>query len=285
MGSILSSIRPSTWHFPSPGLYGVMTRLFYPNLVDSLVSVWLPRRCLHCGAVVPGVPTRSPGLPGRGALCVECAVLLDESQLMRFDLPLSVGPFALAARWMFSDASPVRSLHHAFKYEGRTDMGPVLAGALAEVVRAVAPQGTGWPGAGHPGTGWPGAGSVVCTGVPSHRLRVLERGYCQAHLLAECLAAELGVPVRGRLLERREHARSQTAFSAAERRRNVAQAFRIVGSADIPPAVVLVDDVVTTGATLLACAGALRSAGCQWVLLAAPGVRPPLPLGGHFQPV
>ncbi len=197
---------------------------------------------------------------------------------MPCDLPLTVGTTMLAARWLFSDASPVRSLHHAFKYEGRTDVAPVLARPLACVVRDLLPPG--W----QKGHGLFSGNLPVCTGVPSHRLRVLDRGYCQAHLLAESLAAELGVPFRGRLLERREHTQSQTVLSASDRRKNVARAFHRTPHARVPPAVILVDDVVTTGATLSGCADALRAAGCRYLLLAAPGVRPPLPLGGHFQP-
>lgn len=197
---------------------------------------------------------------------------------MRCDLPLMVGTTLLAARWMFSDTSPVRSLHHAFKYEGRADVAPVLAGPLAGAVRGLLPPG--WK----EGRGMFADGPPVCTGVPSHRLRVLDRGYCQAHLLAESLAAGLGVPFRSRLLERREHTLSQTTLSAADRRRNVARAFHLAPNACVPPAIILVDDVVTTGATLAGCAHVLRSAGCRFLFLAAPGVRPPLPLGGHFQP-
>lgn len=250
-----------------------MRTRFYQNLVESVVSLWLPVRCVHCKRV-----------SARGGdLCAACATLLEDSRLMHYDLPLSVGPFPLMSRWVFSDASPVRSIHHAFKYEARTDLAPVLARPLAQVLRGLRGPHAPLACVGVPlaCVGVP----MACVGVPSHRLRVLERGYCQAAVLAQCLAAELGVPYLGGLLERREHASSQTLLSAAERLANVRRAFRFTGSGAAPKTVVLVDDVVTTGATLLACAQVLVAAGARHVVLAAPAVRPPLPGDGHFNPV
>jgi predicted amidophosphoribosyltransferase len=257
---------------------------FYPNLVEGVMSMWLPRRCLHCGAFLPYAGEALGREALKRALCTPCRMLLADSRLMPCDLPLRVGSMRLAACWMFSDASPIRSLHHVFKYEGRADVAPLLAAPLADVVRRLLPTEPASAFVTAPEGPRP-IGPPVCSGVPSHRLRVLDRGYCQAHVLAESLAAELDVPVVRGILERRGQTRSQTTLSAVERRDNVARAFHLAADACVPPAVILVDDVVTTGATLIGCANILRASGCRFLLLAAPGVRPPLPLGGHFKPV
>ena len=99
--------------------------------------------------------------------------------------------------------------------------------------------------------------------VPLHPSRGAERGFNQADLLAAAVARPLGLRVIGGLVRLRDTP-PQTGLSAAARRRNVAGAFqssrRFTGLD-----VVLVDDVLTTGATARACAKALRRAGARRV--------------------
>ena len=103
--------------------------------------------------------------------------------------------------------------------------------------------------------------------VPLHWLRKLRRGYNQADFIARCVAAELAVPACCRLLVRRRFTRSQTRLDPEQRRSNVASAFavRLRALARLRKRfslrhILLVDDVYTTGATLLACHRALRAA-------------------------
>jgi len=104
-------------------------------------------------------------------------------------------------------------------------------------------------------------GAVVVE-VPLHPSRLRSRGFNQAGLLADSLAAGAAVPRPGSVLVRRRETPPQTGLSAAHRRRNVEGAFVVRRKASVAGrAVVLVDDVMTTGATLRACARALRLAG------------------------
>src|SRR5207237_6401269 len=91
-----------------------------------------------------------------------------------------------------------------------------------------------------------------------------ERGFNQAALLAERLARVLGVPLRQRWLARTRATVPQTALSATERRVNVRGAF-VASTSAAGADVVLVDDVLTTGATAAECARALRAAGARSV--------------------
>lgn len=98
----------------------------------------------------------------------------------------------------------------------------------------------------------------VVVPVPLHRSRLRRRGFNQAELMARSLAEKIKTPVSDRL-EAVRRTRDQVELSAAGRRANVEGAFRMRGA--VRGRALLVDDVFTTGATLSACAGALRRAG------------------------
>jgi ComF family protein len=138
----------------------------------------------------------------------------------------------------------IRDAIHAFKFGGRQ--------ALARPLAALLTEGSGRP------VLPPDVAALVP--VPLARARRRERGFNQAALLAERLGAALGVPVRARWLARVQATQPQTELGAAERRANVRGAF----AADAAVAgrhVIVVDDVLTTGATAAECARVLRAAG------------------------
>ena len=113
----------------------------------------------------------------------------------------------------------------------------------------------------------PSPGAVVIP-VPLHRRRLAARGYNQALEIARPLARRLGCRLDDGLVLRVRATREQSALSARARRRNVAGAFRLRGPADFSHAV-LVDDVVTTGATTREIAALLRRGGCARVSVVA----------------
>jgi len=152
---------------------------------------------------------------------------------------------------------PLREAIHGFKYEGARALAPLLGEMLY----------AGWLAARLPGE--------VVVPVPLHPRRLRERGYNQSQLLARELARLAGLRLDDRTLRRERHTRPQVTLNAAERRANVEGAFGC-GPALAGEAVLLVDDVFTTGATLAACAAALKAAGARSVwaltLARAPGL-------------
>ncbi|MGZ4103796.1 MAG: ComF family protein [Actinomycetota bacterium] len=106
-----------------------------------------------------------------------------------------------------------------------------------------------------------GLRAEVVTYVPSTRAQLAERGFNTAHELARALARDMRRPCRGVLVKVRATA-DQAGLGRDQRRRNQAGAFR---ARTVRGSILLVDDVMTTGATADACARALRSAGAAEV--------------------
>ena len=144
-------------------------------------------------------------------------------------------------------AEPVVSAIHRFKYGA----APELCGALSSLsARGIDLLGV------EPGDVW--------VPVPLHPLRLAERGYNQAALLARELSRAARGPMDARCLRRLRHTEQQAKRDRRERSENVTGAIAVRNRiARQPRRVVLVDDVVTSGATLAACIGALRAAGDQ----------------------
>lgn len=235
-----------------------LTRTLRPFL-DDLASLVFPERCRLCGAgdidawrATPGARVSSRLQNGR----------LRRRILGSFDLPLRllcdpccrsivraapVDPDASPADVAAFEATPALfSLVHAFKYDAVIELAPWLGAYLARAASHLRE-----------------AGPVALVPVPLHASRLAERGFNQSSVLAHEVAARLGVPVWEGLLERRRATPPVAQLAHAERRAQVRGAFaQRARPTSCAPRLVLVDDVVTTGATRDAARAALeRSLG------------------------
>lgn len=157
-------------------------------------------------------------------------------------------------------AGTARRLVQRFKYEADFAAGRLLARLLAECVR------TGLPG-----------GADLLVPVPLHRRRLGARGFNQAALLARACGRQLGLPVDVAALRRVRRTRALAGLHPEERVAEVAGAFTVRRPGAVAGRrVLLVDDVLTTGATAEGCCRALREAGAAWtaVAVAARVLRP-----------
>jgi predicted amidophosphoribosyltransferase len=140
---------------------------------------------------------------------------------------------------------------HALKYGGIFPLGTLFGRLLGSVIAA----------SGRP------VGFDGIVPVPLHSLKNVERTYNQAEKIAEGVSGVLGTPLLPGVVERCRYTSSQTGLTSKARSRNMAGAFR-PGRRRCPDRVLLVDDVLTTGATLVSAAGALRDAGASSVAFA-----------------
>ncbi len=158
-------------------------------------------------------------------------------------------PPYLFARSAAPYTGTVREALHAFKFLGQAS----LAAPLLDLILEVCAGTERLPG-------------DLVVPVPLHPARERERGYNQSALLARRLARRLRLPCRMRALERRRATRAQTELTGRERRRNVLGAFSVAEPRVVRDRhVVLVDDVLTTGATVAECARVLIRAGARTV--------------------
>lgn len=225
-------------------------------MLSALESLLLPVACLSCEQTVPGDEPlcdlcRLSLRPIAAPRCARCHQTLDPWErsdaqaLGRMDCGLChswPGTLAWVASAVWLDTpGAARDLVHALKYDGWQSAARPMARAIAR----------------HCGSHLKDA---VLVPVPLGRTRLRERGYNQAEVLARALGALTGARVE-LLLDRPKETRSQTSLSKAERQANVTGAFAKRPGVSASARLILVDDVLTTGATLCAAAEALRQAG------------------------
>jgi ComF family protein len=201
--------------------------------------------CAPCWAALPlglepGCPVCGEPFPGLGGTlpCEACR--------------RAPPPYGFA-RAVSAYEGGMREAIHALKFAGRAVLAAPLGRLLAEAAPAALPVA-------------PGEWAEGLVPVPLHPARLAERGFNQAVLLAAPCAAAWRVPVLGRALVRSRPTRPQTDLDAEARRANVRDAFSVARPAEVAGRrLLLVDDVLTTGATAGAAARALRAAGAAAV--------------------
>ena len=231
---------------------------------DALVSVLFPAGCRLCERVLAHASTvpiceecLGSFLALGGALCETCGQPLAAWSLGgERATESSVCPecqnrgygFDRARSYALYQAELVRAIV-LLKFERVEPLARWFAGRLAEVARNQ------------------GLEADIVVPVPLHRQRERERGYNQADLIAKPLARKLGLPYRAVLLVRTKPRPDKHILSLEERWDSVRGAFATRPGTKVDNLrVLLVDDVMTTGATLDACARALRGAGAKSVI-------------------
>lgn len=218
-----------------------------PMLLDWL----LPPHCLLCG--LPSGPACictvcKKSLTRAGPRCRQCGLpLTTEDDNLCGQCILRPPPFDVVVyplQYLF----PADRLVQAFKFQRQHTAGRILARLMCEWITS---QPVDYPDALIP--------------VPLYTLRLFKRSFNQSYELAAYIGQVLDIPLQATSLRRHRNTRAQSGLDRSQRRHNVRGAFSWRGQWPPPRHVALVDDVMTTGTTVIECARILRKAGAKHV--------------------
>ena len=225
-----------------------LAREIFSDFVDMVFPVF----CLACS---------DPVVKGEKMICTACAVNLPYTDYhLRHDNALSMRfwgkiPIEYALAYLtFTPKGRVQQILHKFKYKGAKELGLLLGN---------------WYGASLQNAGLSDKFDLSVP-VPLHKAKMRLRGYNQADVFGAGLSQTLGIEHSGDALKRNVFTQTQTNKARLQRWENVEQVFAVQDSQQVAgKRILLVDDVITTGSTLEACAKVLYAAGAQKVSIAA----------------
>ena len=209
--------------------------------LHSILNLFYPRVCAACGESL---------LKDEETVCLKCRYLLPKTGYeLNPDNPLAqifygrVKFHAVTACFFFAKSGKVQHLIHELKYKGNIEAGVFLGQQLGETIKdAPLFQGIDY-----------------LIPVPLHPKREKQRGYNQSLMIAKGINEVTGIPIGDKYLIRAVNTATQTKKSAEERYKNVKDIFEVRFPEELEGKhVLLIDDVLTTGATLESCAHQLE---------------------------
>ena len=217
-----------------------------------LFDFFLPRFCPGCNKKL---------LHDENPICIDCLssiLIADEVRLQNeYDRKFSSEKIIedFYARYVFETDKTLQHVIHALKYQKQFKLGTFLGEILSEGIKRL-----NWQ-------------IDLIIPVPIHHLKKAERGYNQSDYLAKGLSKGLNIPYSTKLLKRTKHTETQTHLDINERAINVANAFKVKNPKLIKgKSFLLVDDIITTGATTQECARALVNGGAKSVYACSIGI-------------
>jgi len=207
---------------------------------DDFLGLIFPRICIGCGNSL---------WKHEKIVCDTCFYHLPRTNFhQQIDNPVCkifwgrVDVLSAASFLLFNKGGKVQNLIHSLKYKGRKDVGIFLGEEYGKILKESSPFSL----------------SGVIVPVPLHRKKYLKRGYNQSEQFAIGLSSSMGIPYSTQCLFRKDETETQTHKSRFLRWKNVKDIFYIKDPSKIAGArILLVDDVVTTGATLESCVSVL----------------------------
>lgn len=208
-------------------------RTLYSRLWQPVYHLFFPRLCEACGDELLG---------NESFLCIRCWTVLPETGFQRqpenpaqLQFLGRVPVEQTACLYYFHTGSRLQQVMHAFKYRGGTELGSELGRRFGHRLAEAS-----WA-----------SGADYLVPVPLSARKQKERGYNQSECLALGMAESLGLPVASEAVQRVRHTSTQTHKTRQERLLNMHSAFEVREPAKLDGRhLILVDDVLTTGATL-----------------------------------
>lgn len=220
---------------------------FISELLTDFLELIYPTLCIGCNKTLEGEET---------LLCVHCRMQMPETNSHRLNESELIYKFAgrvkiehVAAFYRFTKGSVVQKLIHAMKYKDQPEAAMVVGSWYGYRLRTECP--------------WLDEIDALIA-VPIHKRRLRKRGYNQANQVAEGLSTMTALPFYTDTMVRKRFQGSQTHKNRLQRWLNVQTVFAVVRPEMIAGKhIAIVDDVLTTGATIESCAIELHRAGCR----------------------
>ena len=215
----------------------------FKEIRESLLHVVFPHVCDGCGSDLVNIESR---------LCIRCLSSLPETNFelhpnnpVEKDFWGRLPIISASAHLYFTKESLVQHLMHQLKYKGNKDLGLQLGRLMGNALKSA--------------TRFNEIEALVP--LPLFPSKEKKRGYNQATVLCEGMAEILSIPILNKVITRPQHTETQTKKGRIERWKNIEGKFQLVDPVAIQNKhLLLVDDVVTTGATLEACGNELLTA-------------------------
>lgn len=228
-----------------------MRNSFFFTILYDFVSLFYPRYCLGCSNSL---------VKGEEVVCTRCMLEMPQTGYhtdpenplkLRLAGRLELG-YALAF-FRFSKTGSIQQLLHQLKYKNHPEIGVMLGKVYGFKLKALGLQSS----------------FDLIIPVPLHPGRLRRRGYNQSSMFAQGLSLSLGIPFSDHVLTRKVSTETQTRKTKLKRWENVQEVFTI-SKADqiVNKRILLVDDVITTGATVEACGNVLQRNGCSTLSIA-----------------
>lgn len=216
---------------------------FFYDLWDDFISLLFPRLCFGCGNNL---------MRNETLICTECFVMIPRTNYhLRPDNPVEQ---LFWGRCMIEKAAAfsyytrdcrIRRLIHQLKYKGVKEIGPELGRIYASTLIS---------------SGFLDDIDIIIP-VPLHASKKRQRGFNQSDLISQGISEVSGIPVDTKLLVRKTVTKTQTRKSRFDRWTNVQDIFRVTDEKRLKDLhILLVDDVITTGSTIEACANEILKA-------------------------
>lgn len=224
------------------------------GLFSGLYTYFFPELCIICDSVRH---------PDEKWFCAACVLKLKENSCSRdacgwCGLNQNIRSCTCSVAWDF----PFTSIISIFDYNEHTQS--LIRNIKYNGKRALAADLAGY----HPGLSSLNSNVDIIIPVPLHWTRLRKRGYNQAEWFAKGISSITKIPIAGDVVYRVRSTGTQTKLDKSERNTNIRDAFALRKTAESRVAgkrVLLVDDVITTGATITECANSIIAAGCESV--------------------
>ena len=215
----------------------------------GVVDLFFPELCVHCN--------EKTSLENKISLCLRCELQLEDAFRLDFKNNYLLDKFKGLVKieygisqYYFAEEGVSQSLIHAAKYEGILPIFHYQAEVLSNKI-----IDSGWPDHHSPD---------IMVVVPNHWKKKLRLGYNQAEEYAKILSRKLDIPLNHKILRKRKGNISQAKSDKLSRIQNLKSSYELMNRVDLKGKhVLLVDDVITTGATIEICAQLLKIAGAE----------------------